>query len=49
MTTDITELVQKAKLAEQTECHNDRTVAMEAVTEQQQEPSSDERDLLCHL
>ncbi|XP_045679169.1 LOW QUALITY PROTEIN: 14-3-3 protein beta/alpha-like [Phyllostomus hastatus] len=45
MTTGKTELVQKAKLVEQAECYDDMTTATEAVTEQGQEPSNEERDL----
>ena len=41
-----TELIQKAKLAEQAECHDDMATCMKAVTEQGAELSNEERDLL---
>ncbi|XP_043342876.1 14-3-3 protein beta/alpha-like [Cervus canadensis] len=46
MTMDKSELVQKAKLAEQAERYNDMAAAMKAVTEQGHELSNEERNLL---
>ena len=41
-----TELIQKPKLAEQAERHDDMATCMQAVTEQGAELSNEERDLL---
>ncbi|OWK03513.1 YWHAB, partial [Cervus elaphus hippelaphus] len=46
MTMDKSELVQKAKLAEQAERYDDMAAAMKAVTEQGHELSNEERNLL---
>lgn len=43
---DKNDLVQKAKLAEQAERYDDMAAAMKAVTEQGQELSNEERNLL---
>ncbi|XP_007188621.2 14-3-3 protein beta/alpha-like isoform X2 [Balaenoptera acutorostrata] len=46
MTMDKSELVQKAKLAEQVECYDDMAAAVKAVMEQGHELSNEERKLL---
>ena len=46
MTVDKSELVQKAKLAEQAERYDDMAAAMKAVAEQEHELSNEERNLL---
>ena len=43
---DKSELVQKAKLAEQVECYDDMAAAVKAVMEQGHELSNEERKLL---